>query len=78
MVSSGLGKAECEQSIRPKNNAGRDEDRYEDFNFGNDGCPENVQIADLGKPQPIYQEANYELQQNEADQKDNADDDECP
>ena len=50
------GEAGREQSIHPQDDGGRHEDGEEDFGFGDDGRPEDAQIADRGKPQPIDQE----------------------
>ena len=70
------GKAGRERSVHPQDDGGRHEDDEEDFGFGADGRPEDAQIADRGKPQPIDQEVVREPQQDQADRDDDGSDEE--
>ena len=58
------GEARRERPVHPQDDGGRQEDGEEDFGFGDDGRPEDAQIADRGKPQPIDQEIAREPQQD--------------
>ena len=66
------GKTGRERSVHPKDDGGRHEDDEKNFGFGADGRPEDLQIADRGKPQPIDQEVAREPQQDQADRADDA------
>jgi len=56
-----------ERPVHPQDYCGRHEDGEEDFGFGADCRPEDVRIADRGKPQPINQEVGRESQKDQAD-----------
>jgi hypothetical protein len=57
-----LAKAGRERPVHPKHGGSRYEDDEKNFGFGANGRPEDRQIADRGKPQPIDQEVAREPQ----------------
>jgi hypothetical protein len=70
------GKAGRKRSVQPQEDGGRPEDGEKDSGLGADGRPEDVQIADRGKPQPIDQQVAHEPQQDQADRDNDGSDDE--
>ena len=70
------GKAGRKRSVQPQDDGGRHEDGEKDSGLGADGRPEDVQIADRGKPQPIDQQVAHEPQQDQADRDNDGSDDE--
>ena len=62
-----LGKAGRKRSVQPQDDRGRHEAGEKDSGLGADGRPEDIQIADRGKPQPIDQQVARESQQDQAD-----------
>src|SRR5437879_2904368 len=65
------GETHREPSVQPEDDGSRRPDGKKDDGFCADCCPENLQIADRGKPQPIDQEVAREPEQNQ----ENPDDD---
>src|SRR5208283_2566379 len=71
-ASTAAGQSGRERSVHPKDDGSRYEDDGKNFGFGANGRPEDRQIADRRKPQPIDQEVVREPQQDQADRADDA------
>src|SRR5216684_2808278 len=57
------GETRREPSVQPEDDGSRRPDGQKDDGFSADCCPENLQITDRGKPQPIDQEVAREPEQ---------------
>src|SRR6266404_1122376 len=65
------GKTPRKPSVQPKDDSSPDPDRKKDDDFSADCCPENLQITDRRKPQPVNQEVAREPKQDQANPTDN-------
>src|SRR5258706_1269728 len=70
------GETHREPSVQPEDDGSRRPDGKKDDGFSANCCPENLQIPDRGKPQPIDQEVAREPEQYQENSDDDGGNDE--
>src|SRR6516162_9614006 len=72
------GEARRKRPIHPQDGGCHQKDSQKDFGLRNDSRPEDAQITDRRKPQPIHQEVTRDPQQDKADRENGSSNEEPP